>query len=121
MPVDHPVNLIDTAGLIVLATILPFLPIHPQQADSLASTDIPDEARRRRLDSTSALQRKLALVDQLLALVHRRVHADRLKRRCSQEAVRSVFEDLYPLAEAKHTDLGVIDQHDERVSPIRWS
>ncbi len=86
------------------------------QAERLAAADMPQEARRRLLDLSSGLERTRALLDQLLALARSQQGAPARPVRVSlQETIRAVIEDLFPLAEAKQIDLGVLSSHDETV------
>jgi two-component system OmpR family sensor kinase len=79
------------------------------QAERLAGTAMPDEARARLAALSAGLARTRELLDQLLALARTQDPASRPAERLDLNlALRTVLEDLVPLAEDKDIDLGVI-------------
>lgn len=79
------------------------------QSERLAAADMPDEARRRMLALTDGLKRTRVMLDQLLALARsQQGSAGGAARVSLQRTIRLVIEDLYPLAEARGVDLGVV-------------
>lgn len=87
------------------------------QAERLAAADMPDEARRRMLALTDGLQRTRLMLDQLLALARSQQGAEGAASRVSlQQTIRLVIEDLYPLAEERGIDLGVVGVGDAAVA-----
>lgn len=86
------------------------------QAERLAAADMPGEARRRMLALTDGLQRTRTMLDQLLALARSQQGADGSATPVSlQQTIRLVIEDLYPLAEERGIDLGVVGVDDASV------
>jgi two-component system, OmpR family, sensor kinase len=86
------------------------------QAERLGAADMPGEARVRLGALSAGLRRTRVLLDQLLTLARsqepRRADAEPVSL---ARAIREVLEDLVPLAEAKHIDLGVIGDADAAV------
>jgi two-component system OmpR family sensor kinase len=87
------------------------------QAERLAATEMPCEARAR-LDALSAgLARTRILLDQLLTLARSQEGGgEPLTQVPLQKAIQEAFEDLVPLAEAKAIDLGMVGDADASVT-----
>ena len=87
------------------------------QAERLAATEMPREARAR-LDALSAgLARTRILLDQLLTLARAQEGGgEPLTQVPLQKAIQEAFEDLVPLAEAKAIDLGMVGDADASVT-----
>lgn len=86
------------------------------QADRLADTEMSDEARARLVVLHQGIERSRNLLTQLLALA--RVQSAPLAPNSSVSVLhiyRRVLEDLMPLAEAKHLDIGVVEVKDAHV------
>lgn len=86
------------------------------QADRLADTEMSDQARARLIVLHQGIERGRNLLNQLLALA--RVQSAPLAPNTSVSVLyiyRRVLEDLMPLAEAKHIDIGVTEERDARV------
>lgn len=87
------------------------------QAERLAAADMPPEARERMAALTAGLQRTRVMLDQLLALARSHQQAPVTTGSTSlQAAVRAVLEDIYPLAESKRIDLGVVGTQDALIA-----
>ena len=89
------------------------------QTERLAAADMPDEARRRMQTLAAGLQRTRVMLDQLLALARSQQGAPDLTAPAPvslQQVVRAVIEDLYPLAEQRGIDLGVLSTDDAQVA-----
>ncbi|MEX3943064.1 sensor histidine kinase [Paraburkholderia sp. BR10937] len=87
------------------------------QAERLGETDLPVDARARLTTLRGGLERSRNLIEQLLALARIQAKTARPMEPVSVHATwRRVLEDLMPLAEAKHIDIGVEDGPDVRVS-----
>ena len=85
------------------------------QAERLAEADLSDAARDRLAVLRSGIDRSRSLMDQLLSLARAQSAVDVPTSPISVLAVyRRVLEDLMPLAEAKHIDIGA-DGADARV------
>jgi two-component system OmpR family sensor kinase len=86
------------------------------QADRLADAEMSDQARARLVVLHQGIERGRNLLNQLLALA--RVQSAPLAPNSSISVLaiyRRVLEDLMPLAEAKHIDIGVVEERDARV------
>lgn len=86
------------------------------QADRLADAEMSDQARVRLVVLHQGIERSRNLLNQLLALA--RVQSAPLAPNDSVSVLyiyRRVLEDLMPLAEAKHIDIGVVEGKDARV------
>lgn len=82
------------------------------QAESLAGAAMSEEARVRLKKLGAGLQRTRLLLDQLLAMARAQQPAAPAATVIAvQEAFRSVLEDLLPLAEARHIDVGVVGEN----------
>lgn len=83
------------------------------QAEMLSNVDMPDEAKKRLARLREGIDRGRNLLDQLLSLA--RAQDAKLvptKTVSVQQVYRRVLEDLMPLAEAKHIDVGVANASD---------
>lgn len=79
------------------------------QAERLAASDMPGEARERLGTLSAGLSRTRVLLDQLLALARTQQSGGEAAGRISlKKAIQECLEDLVPLAEAKAIDLGVV-------------
>ncbi|MGE7957494.1 ATP-binding protein [Pseudomonas sp. NPDC089530] len=86
------------------------------QAERLAATPMSAAARERLLPLSQGIERGRKLIDQLLSLAAAQFAADRPQTRVSvHETYRRVLEDLLPLAERKHLDIGVEGTEDTQV------
>jgi two-component system OmpR family sensor kinase len=82
------------------------------QAESLAGAAMSEEARVRLKKLGAGLQRTRLLLDQLLAMARAQQPAAPVATVIAvQDAFRSVLEDLLPLAEARHIDVGVVGEN----------
>ena len=87
------------------------------QAERLAATEMPVPARERLLPLSRGIERGRQLIDQLLTLATAQSNADRPQTAVSvHEVYRRVLEDLLPLAERKHIDIGVESVEDVQVT-----
>jgi two-component system OmpR family sensor kinase len=87
------------------------------QAERLAATEMPMPARERLLPLSRGIERGRQLIDQLLTLATAQSNADRPQTAVSvHEVYRRVLEDLLPLAERKHIDIGVESVEDMQVT-----
>ncbi|WP_460163803.1 ATP-binding protein [Pseudomonas sp. S2_F03] len=86
------------------------------QAERLAATDMPAPARERLLPLSLGIDRSRKLIDQLLTLATAQSDSHRAQSAvCVHEIYRRVLEDLLPLAERKHLDIGVESIEDVQV------
>ena len=86
------------------------------QAERLAQADMSDLARERLMTLRRGIERGRNLLDQLLTLAKAQTALDRPKSSVSMQHVyRRVLEDLMPLAEAKHIDIGVEGEQDAQI------
>ena len=82
------------------------------QAESLAGAAMSEEAKVRLKKLGAGLQRTRLLLDQLLAMARAQQPAAPVATVIAvQDAFRSVLEDLLPLAEARHIDVGVVGEN----------
>lgn len=91
------------------------------QAERLAASEMPGEARERLGALSAGLSRTRILLDQLLTLA--RTQESRVEQPTQvplKKAIQECLEDLVPLAEAKGIDLGVVGDADPVVagSPV---
>jgi two-component system OmpR family sensor kinase len=87
------------------------------QAERLAASDMPGEARERLGALSAGLSRTRVLLDQLLTLARTQESADKqLTRVPLKKAIQECLEDLVPLAEAKAIDLGMVGEADPLVA-----
>lgn len=78
------------------------------QAERLADTDLPGPAREPLVSLRQGIERSRNLLDQLLSFAKAQSAADLPPAAVSvQPEFRRVLEDLMPLAEDKHIDVGV--------------
>ena len=86
------------------------------QAERLAATQMPEQARERLQPLIRGIERSRQLIDQLLSLAAAQFACDRRQTGVSVHAIfRRVLEDLLPLAERKQLDIGVEDGEDVQV------
>ena len=86
------------------------------QAERLADTPMPEQARERLVTLQRGIERGRNLLDQLLTLAKAQATSDVPQVPISVQGVyRRVLEDLLPLAEAKHIDIGVEGTQDAQV------
>jgi len=83
------------------------------QAERLAASKMPGEARERLGALSAGLSRTRILLDQLLTLARTQESGiDQLTQVSLKKAIQECLEDLVPLAEAKSIDLGVVGDAD---------
>lgn len=83
------------------------------QAERLAEAEMSGQAREKLVTLRQGIERGSNLLNQLLTLAKAQSAAESLKSPVSIQAIfRRVLEDLMPLAEAKHIDIGVEGAHD---------
>lgn len=84
------------------------------QAERLAGTELPDEARERVKTLRRGIERGKNLLDQLLCLARQQALTEDLSNGqiSVQHVSRRVLEDLVPLAEAKQIDIGMTSDTD---------
>lgn len=86
------------------------------QAERLAEAEMSDPARGRLSLLRQGIERGRSLLDQLLTLAKVQSASESLPSPISIQGIyRRVLEDLMPLAEAKHIDIGVEGTQDVRV------
>lgn len=86
------------------------------QAERLDQADMSDLARERLTTLRRGIERGRNLLDQLLTLAKAQAAFDRPKSSVSaQHVYRRVLQDLMPLAEAKHIDIGVEGEQDAQL------
>ena len=86
------------------------------QAERLAETQMPEQARQRLATLQRGIERSRNLLDQLLTLAKAQSTSGvPLSPISIQGIYRQVLEDLLPLAEAKHIDIGVEGTQDAQV------
>lgn len=86
------------------------------QAERLAEAEMSALARERLTVLRQGIERGRSLLDQLLTLAKAQSATDSPKSPISVQAIyRRVLEDLMPLAEAKHIDIGVEGTQDAEV------
>ena len=87
------------------------------QAERLADAQMPQQARERLITLQRGIQRGRNLLDQLLTLAKAQATSEVPNAPISVQGVyRQVLEDLLPLAEAKHVDIGVEGVEDVQIS-----
>ena len=87
------------------------------QAERLAATEMPGEARDRLGALSAGLARTRILLDQLLTLARAQEGGgEPLIQVPLKKAIQEAFEDLVPLAEAKAIDLGMVGAADASVA-----
>lgn len=78
------------------------------QAERLAATDMSGQARERLVTLRQGIDRGRNLIDQLLMLASAQSAPQRAQTSVSVHGIyRAVLEDLLPVAERKHIDIGV--------------
>ena len=92
------------------------------QAEALAGKDLPDGARERVANLRQGIQRARSLLEQLLTLA--RFEAAPVPDTAPDpvsalSALRTVIEELLPMAEAKHIDLGVVGDGADALVRVR--
>ncbi|MGE0112156.1 MULTISPECIES: ATP-binding protein [Burkholderiales] len=86
------------------------------QAERLAATELPHEARQRLQVLRQGIERGRNLLDQLLTLARAQaVSHEPVQPVSVQHVYRRVLEALMPLAHARNVDLGMIDGPDAQV------
>lgn len=86
------------------------------QAERLAAAEMPVPARERLLPLSEGIERSRKLMDQLLSLAAAQSTLNHTPSAVSvHETYRRVLEDLWPLAERKHLDIGVESVDDVQV------
>jgi two-component system OmpR family sensor kinase len=87
------------------------------QAERLAASEMPDEARERLGTLSAGLNRTRILLDQLLTLARTQdAHIGGVSRVSLKRAIQESLEDLVPLADEKGIDLGVVGSADPFVA-----
>ena len=82
------------------------------QAELLEAAAMPEEARMRLAALRGGIGRTRKLLDQLLALARAQSQTGEARPVRLVGVVRQALEDLMPLAEARHMDIGVVRQDD---------
>lgn len=84
------------------------------QAERLAGTELPEEARERVITLRKGIERGKNLLEQLLCLARQQALAQTLPEEqvSVQRVCRRVLEDLIPLAEKKCIDIGMANDDD---------
>jgi two-component system OmpR family sensor kinase len=83
------------------------------QAERLGQAEMSDMARERLATLRQGIERGRALIDQLLTLARAQFSEPSGAQLVSVHQVfRHVLEDLMPLADAKHLNIGVTSEHD---------
>lgn len=86
------------------------------QAERLSAVEMSAAAHQRLLPLTQGIERSRKLIDQLLALATAQSNAERSQVSVSvHDIYRRVLEDLLPLAERRHIDIGVESFEDVQV------
>jgi len=86
------------------------------QAERLGEADMSDLARERLMTLRQGIVRGRNLLDQMLTLAKAQAALDRPESSVSvQHVYRCVLEDLMPLAEDKHIDIGVEGEQDAQI------
>lgn len=87
------------------------------QAERLAASKMPDEARDRLGALTAGIGRTRILLDQMLTLARtQETQSGGVSRVSLRKAIQECLEDLVPLAEQKNIDLGAIGDADPHVA-----
>ncbi len=86
------------------------------QAERLGAAEMSDQARQQLMALGNAIQRTRVLIEQLLTMARIQETSREIPGPVSVQSVfRQVLEDLLPLAEAKHIDVGVVSEGDIRI------
>lgn len=87
------------------------------QVELFEAADMSEQARERLATLKNGLERTRLLLNQLLAFARAQQGTNNQKAAVSvQHAIRSALEDLLPMAEAKHIDLGVVNDLNVKLS-----
>lgn len=87
------------------------------QAERLAASPMPVEARERLATLSAGLTRTRVLLDQLLTLARtQEASPDKLTAVSLKKAIQECLEDLVPVAEDKAIDLGMVSDTDFHVA-----
>lgn len=87
------------------------------QAERLSAADMSDTARARLEILKNGMRRTLLLLQQLLTLARVQQTSELLEERASlRHVIRLVLEDMIPLAERKHIDIGMTGPEDASVA-----
>ena len=87
------------------------------QLERLEAVEMSEPAKQRLLTVKNGLERTRLLLNQLLAFARAQQVNNEGKTEISlQHVIRRVLEDLMPLADAKHIDIGVVSEFDATVS-----
>ena len=91
------------------------------QAERLAEAEMSAQARERLATLQRGIERGRNLLDQLLTLAKVQATPELPKSPISVQLIyRRILEDLLPLAEAKHIDIGVEGEQDAQVWVSEW-
>lgn len=83
------------------------------QAERLEAVPLPSEAQERLGTLKAGIQRSRLLLDQLLTLAKvQGVQAPALPQTSMRHVLRTVLEDLMPLAQEKSIDIGIVEECD---------
>jgi two-component system OmpR family sensor kinase len=86
------------------------------QAERLAEAEMSSQARERLVVLRQGIERGRSLLDQLLTLAKAQSSTESPRSSVSLQGIyRRVLEDLMPLAEAKHIDIGIEGTQDAHV------
>jgi two-component system, OmpR family, sensor kinase len=87
------------------------------QVELFEASDMSVQARERLSTLKNGLERTRLLLNQLLAFARaQQINQDEKADVSVQHAIRRALEDLMPLADAKHIDLGVVSELDAKLS-----
>ena len=87
------------------------------QVELFEAADMSEQARERLATLKNGLERTRLLLNQLLAFARAQQGTNNQKAAVSvHQAIRSALEDLLPMAEAKHIDLGVVNELNVKLS-----
>ena len=87
------------------------------QLERLEAAEMSEQAKQRLSTLKNGLERTRLLLNQLLALARAQQVNNESKNEVSvQHVIRRVLEDVMPLADAKHIDIGVVSEFDATVS-----
>ena len=87
------------------------------QLERLEAVEMSEQAKQRLSTLKNGLERTRLLLNQLLAFARAQQVNNEGKTEVSvQHVIRRVLEDLMPLADAKHIDIGVVSEFDATVS-----
>ncbi|QYF93676.1 two-component sensor histidine kinase [Massilia sp. PAMC28688] len=87
------------------------------QAEWLSGATLPPDARQRLEALRDGLARSRVLLDQLLSMArYQELRMETKETTSLRQVVRDVLEDLMPLAEKKHIDIGVVGNDDALIN-----